>query len=102
MDFTKHHKPPRLPNYDYSTPGYYFVTFNTRTRGQNILAEIISVGTAALSKVINAVKSLSSKRFGTSLWQRGYYDHIIRNDTDLNERRTYIQNNPLKECESNG
>lgn len=30
------------------------------------------------------------------IWQRGCYDHIIRNDTDLAETRRYIQNNPLK------
>jgi REP element-mobilizing transposase RayT len=30
------------------------------------------------------------------IWQRGYYDHIIRNDDDLDQIRQYIQNNPLK------
>lgn len=30
------------------------------------------------------------------VWQRGYYEHVIRNDTDLSETRQYIQNNPLK------
>jgi REP element-mobilizing transposase RayT len=29
-------------------------------------------------------------------WQRGFYDHIIRNENDLRRIRTYIQNNPLK------
>ena len=28
--------------------------------------------------------------------QRGYYDHVIRNDADLAETRRYILNNPLK------
>ena len=49
MDFNRPHKPPRLQGWDYSAPGYYFVTFNTRIRGQNILAEITPVGTAARS-----------------------------------------------------
>ena len=31
---------------------------------------------------------------GTILWQRNYYDHIIRNEQSLNEIRTYINNNP--------
>jgi REP element-mobilizing transposase RayT len=30
------------------------------------------------------------------VWQRNYYEHVIRNDTDLKEIREYIQNNPLK------
>jgi putative transposase len=29
-------------------------------------------------------------------WQRGYYEHIIRNDKDLNNTRDYILNNPIK------
>lgn len=52
MEGKRHHKPPRLPGYDYSAPGYYFVTFNTRFRGQDILAQTVrpddmTVGTAA-------------------------------------------------------
>ena len=30
------------------------------------------------------------------LWQRNYYEHIIRNDRELNAIRQYIQNNPAK------
>ncbi|PIP15271.1 hypothetical protein CO006_03220 [Candidatus Roizmanbacteria bacterium CG_4_8_14_3_um_filter_35_14] len=31
-----------------------------------------------------------------NLWQRNYYDHIIRNESSLNNIREYIQNNPKK------
>ena len=48
VDFTKPHKPPRLPNYDYTAPGYYFVTFNAKQRGQNVFSKIDAVGTAPL------------------------------------------------------
>src|SRR3989441_3215320 len=30
------------------------------------------------------------------LWQRDYYEHVIRNDDDLDLTREYILNNPLK------
>ena len=30
------------------------------------------------------------------VWQRNYYEHVIRNEKDLNEIREYIVNNPLK------
>jgi len=30
------------------------------------------------------------------LWQRNYYEHVIRNENDLSEIREYIVNNPLK------
>ena len=39
--------------------------------------------TVALSNVINALKGLTTKALGYSLWQRGYYDHVIRNGADL-------------------
>ena len=52
--------------------------------------------TASLPQIINALKSMTSKRIGYSPWQEDYYDHIIRNDTDLQATREYIQNNPLK------
>ena len=34
---------------------------------------------------------------GKSLWQKNYYEHVIRNDKALDRIREYIQNNPLKE-----
>jgi len=30
------------------------------------------------------------------VWQRNYYEHIIRNEDDLNRIRKYIIENPLK------
>jgi len=31
-----------------------------------------------------------------SLWQRDLYEHVIRNDRDLDARRHYVQNNPTR------
>jgi REP element-mobilizing transposase RayT len=30
------------------------------------------------------------------LWQKNYYEHIIRNENELNQIREYITNNPMK------
>ncbi len=30
------------------------------------------------------------------IWQRGYYDHIVRSECSLNEIRKYILENPAK------
>ncbi len=56
-----------------------------------------------LSKIIGWFKMNSAKRInivrgtaGSSLWQRNYNDHIIRNDADLYRIRTYIADNPLQ------
>jgi hypothetical protein len=29
-------------------------------------------------------------------WQRNYYEHVIRNEDEMNKIREYIKNNPLK------
>ncbi|MEP7135088.1 MAG: hypothetical protein ABI904_09160 [Chloroflexota bacterium] len=31
----------------------------------------------------------------TGIWQRNYYEHIIRNDRELNNIGCYIVNNPI-------
>lgn len=35
-------------------------------------------------------------RFDGKLWQRSYYEHIIRDENDLTRMREYIVNNPLQ------
>ena len=49
-----------------------------------------------LSKIIQQMKRIASKQAGVPLWQKGFYDHVIRNDADLAETRQYILSNPLK------
>ncbi|MDP6041697.1 MAG: transposase [Candidatus Latescibacteria bacterium] len=43
-----------------------------------------------------STKEINSQRGspGIKFWQRNYYDHIIRNEEDLNRIRDYIYNNP--------
>ena len=48
---------------------------------------------------IRTWKTLISKEIGQSVWQRSYYDHIIRNEQDYIEKAQYILNNPAKWCE---
>lgn len=53
--------------------------------------------------IIRGVKSAATKRInkirqtpGAKLWQRNYYDHIIRNEKSYLEISEYIINNPLR------
>jgi hypothetical protein len=39
-----------------------------------------------VSLVINQMKGFVSKKAGFSLWQRSYYDHIIRDEQDYLEK----------------
>lgn len=34
--------------------------------------------------------------YSAPIWQKSYYDHVIRNENSLNKIREYIINNPLK------
>ncbi|MBA4419857.1 MAG: hypothetical protein C0391_01790 [Anaerolinea sp.] len=50
--------------------------------------------TMSTNEYIRGVKELSWARFTGSLWQRSYYDRIIRNTRELEAIRSYIQANP--------
>ena len=45
---------------------------------------------------IRGVKNNGWEPFEKRLWQRNYYEHIIRNEKDLKQTREYIINNPLE------
>ncbi len=55
--------------------------------------------TLTTRKYIDGVRSNSWKPFKKRLWQRNYYEHIIRNDIELDEIRKYITDNPAKWAE---
>ena len=54
-----------------------------------------------LSEVVRAFKTFSARRInelggtrGVAVWQRGYYEHIVRGEKGLSEIRRYIADNP--------
>ncbi len=47
-----------------------------------------------VSIIIQQMKGSVSKQIGTPIWQKGFYDHIIRSINDYNEIWNYIDNNP--------
>ena len=57
----------------------------------------------SIGAIIGQFKSVVTKRInqtldspGAPVWQRNYYERIVRNDDELNAIRRYIQENPLK------
>ena len=50
--------------------------------------------TMTTNQYIRNVKINGWKPFNKQIWQRSFHDHIIRNDYDLEEIRTYIISNP--------
>ena len=49
-----------------------------------------------ISTVINQTKGVISKKAGFSVWQKGFYDHVIRSDNDYRDIWNYIEGNPGK------
>ena len=158
----KHHrKSIRIPGYDYSQEGHYFVTicmnhrellFGDIVDGEMVLNEFGKIiaetwqwlakqyvyinldesvimpnhlhgivefmndcsrgGSRTsptdtkrkpLGRIIGAFKTVSTKRInqiqntlGLKLWQRNYWEHVIRDDYDLYRIRQYIVDNPFK------
>ena len=70
----------------------HLILFVTRERDARCASPTKSVA----AKVINALKSLTSRHFVKSLWQRSYHDHIIRNEDDYLRNWQYIDENPAK------
>ncbi len=50
----------------------------------------------AIASIIRSLKTLTTKEIGVSIFQRSYYDHIIRNEQDYWEIWRYIDENPAK------
>ncbi len=162
VESNKNRRSIRLKNYDYSKPGYYFLTicsfkkrclFGKIEGNQVLLSQIGKViekcwndiprhfpttamdqctvmpkhihgilvinrfrrGEACLaptpdeepktglSNIVASFKSAVSKRVnelrgtqGESVWQRNYYEHVVRDEGDLYKIREYISNNPLQ------
>jgi len=49
-----------------------------------------------VSTIVKQLKQSVSKQLGFSLWQKSFYDHIIRDEQDYSRVAEYIENNPLK------
>ena len=139
----------RLPEYDYSHAGAYFITVCTQDRVM-LFGEVIDrdvrlndMGTIvqqtwddlpthysgidldafivvpnhvhgiiilvdeseprhAIPEIVRGFKTFSARRVNERagkrgiLWQRGYYEHVIRNEKALDRIRAYIANNPAR------
>lgn len=51
---------------------------------------------SVVAKYVSTLKRMTNKKCGVDLWQRSYYDHIIRDDEDYVMHLQYIDENPKK------
>ncbi len=57
---------------------------------------IISAPTKTVSTFVGQLKRSVSKTIGKSIWQKSFYDHVIRDRDDFLVKWKYIDENPLK------
>ena len=88
----KSRKKNRLKDFDYSSNASYFLTICSDRR-KEIFSKIVY---DEIATVIKQFKGVVSKEVGMSVWQKGFYDHIIRDDEDYQIKYQYIDENPIK------
>lgn len=81
---------------------YNFIENTVRANGRSPLHRT-NMGSKTLSSFMAGYKSSVTKQInvlckiqGSFIWQRNYYEHVIREDKDLASIREYIINNPAK------
>ena len=61
------------------------------------LADIVHrFKTLTTKRYVDGVKQFDWSRFESRLWQRNYYEHVIRNEESLHRIRQYIGDNPAR------
>ena len=69
----------------------------TGHQGMTHTARMLKAGT-------NIVGGVNARKAGLDgkLWQRGYYEHVIRNEQDYRETWEYIDGNPARWLDKHG
>ena len=100
----------RLAGYDYAQAGAYFATICAQGR-ECLFGDVIDnemalsdagkmvsqwFKTMTTNEYMRRVRQGHWPPFPGKLWQRNYYERVIRNDVELNAVRQYIASNPAK------
>ncbi|KIH75474.1 REP element-mobilizing transposase RayT [Geoalkalibacter ferrihydriticus] len=93
-----------VPGFDPAVPGPNPAPQNQGTARRAPTVEKFGRPVAgSLATIVRSFKSAATKRInalrnnaGCPVWQRNYYEHVIRGDRDLHAVRQYIADNPAK------
>ena len=78
-------------------PNHFHAILEMHSDNAYLLGEIIGTFKSLTTfEYTLGVKNHGWKPFDKKLWQRNYYEHIIRNHTSYLQLSQYIQNNPIK------
>ena len=83
--------------------GLIMITDDSRRGGSRTAPTGATSKRKPLGRLIGAFKTVSTKqvnrlhgRSGSPLWQRNYFEHVVRNEESLTKIRQYIRDNPLR------
>jgi len=75
-------------------------------KGNQLIVPTEKIKFETLSNIIGAFKTTAATRInklrgqlGRAVWQKSFYDRIVRNEYELERIQKYVQNNPLKWAE---
>lgn len=71
---------------------HILLQIHTDDSGRSMIAPTISTA-------VRLMKATVSKHAGFTVWQKGFYDHVVRNENDYREIWRYIEGNPGKWAE---
>ena len=75
---------------------HLLVNITERHIGRSLQDAIHFFKTMTTNDYINKVKDHLLPPFQNKLWQKSYYDHVIRDESDYTRIWNYIDTNPLK------
>jgi len=83
-----------MPNHVH---GIIVIVAPTGNTGSLSLGDIMHrFKTMTTKRYADGVKQSGWRRFSGKLWQRNYWEHIVRNDMELGRIREYICTNPIQ------
>jgi len=73
-----------------------FVIMPNHLHGIILLNDVVAGHARPLPVIIGSLKTAVSRQAGVSVWQRSYWERIIRSEAELNQARRYIEENPAR------
>ena len=57
---------------------------------------LLQLQNETLPRLVGRIKSISAKRLGQPIWQKGFHDHALRREEDVRSVARYVVSNPLR------
>ena len=92
------HYPNVLVDHFVIMPNHIHLLLWIKHRGRSVSAPT-DAQNPSIDRIIRHCKAFVTRKPGSTIWQTGFYDHVIRDERDYLIRAQYIENNPAKWAE---